>query len=224
VVLDELDKELERRGLAFARWADDCNVFVRSEEAAKRVLVSITKFVENKLKLRINRAKSKAALSKYVKFLGITIAAGTVAIANKSMAKAMDKVTELTRTNSPVPVVKTMERVNNWYVGWSNYFSMTQYPNQLQVIEAHVRRRLRARIVRQCKRRRSVYKRLVARGVRRKTARKHAFSSRGPWRSSRGAMERAYSVAWFIDNAGQKICSDKQLPHWFSSKKSILLP
>jgi RNA-directed DNA polymerase len=223
VVLDELDKELEKRGLAFVRWADDSNIFVGSEKAANRVMTSITKFIELKLKLRINRTKSKVALSKYVKFLGMTIVAGTVAIAAKAMASAMDKVSKLVRTNSPVPVEKSIAKVNEWYVGWANYFAMTQYPIQLLMIEAHVRRRLRARIVRQTKRRNTLYKRLVSRGVKRKTASKNVFSNKGPWKLSVGSMNLAYSVEWFIKIAGQKVCSNRKRPHWFSVQKRILL-
>ena len=223
VVLDELDKELEQRGLKFVRWADDANIFVKSEEAAKRVLLSITKFIEKKLKLKVNQTKSKAARSQDVKFLGLTIKNGEVVIARKSMKKAMTKVSQLVRTNSPVPVQKTMERVNLWYIGWAHYFKMTQYPMQLQMIEAHIRRRFRARIVRQCKRRKSLCKRLEKRGVKSKTARTQAYSSRGPWRLSSGAMNHAYKVEWFIKVMGQQIFSNRSLSHWHSEKKRIFV-
>jgi RNA-directed DNA polymerase len=223
VVLDELDKELEARGLKFVRWADDANIFVKSEEAAKRVLVSITKFIERKLKLKVNEAKSKAAKSGDVKFLGLTIMNGEVVIARKSMRKAMAKVSELVRTNSPVPVQKTMERVNLWYQGWANYFKMTRYPMQLQMIEAHVRRRFRARIVRQMKRRKFLCRRLEKRGVKRKTAQAQAYSAKGPWRLSGGAMNHAYKVEWFIKSMGQKVFSDRSMSHWYPVKKRIFV-
>lgn len=223
VVLDELDKELEARGLRFVRWADDANIFVKSEEAAKRVLASITKFIERKLKLKVNQTKSKVAKSSDVKFLGLTIKNGEVVIARRSMKKALDKVSQLVRTNSPVPVQKTMERVNSWYIGWAQYFKMTQYPMQLQMIEAHIRRRFRARIVKQCKRRKSLCKRLEKRGVKKKTACAHAYSSRGPWRLSSGAMNNAYKVDWFIGTMGQKIVSNRSLSHWYSVKKRIFV-
>jgi RNA-directed DNA polymerase len=223
VVLDELDKELERRGLAFVRFADDSNIFVRSEKSAQRVMISITKFIENRLKLKVNQSKSKVGLSKAVRFLGMTIIAGCVAISAKSMTKAMEKVAELTPTNSPIPVHKTLERVNTWYRGWAEYHSMTQYPSQLLQVEAHVRRRLRARIVRQCKKRRNLHKRLLSRGVTKKTAAKAAFGPNGPWKLSHGALQHAYSVQWFIEKAGQYIHSNKELPTWFPQKKWIKL-
>jgi RNA-directed DNA polymerase len=223
VVLDELDKELEARGLRFVRWADDANIFVKSEEAAKRVLTSVTKFIERKLKLKVNQAKSKAAKSSGVKFLGFTIKNGEVVIAKKSMRKAMAKVSELVRTSSPVPVQKTMERVNLWYQGWAHYFALTQYPMQLQIIEAHVRRRFRARIVRQLKKRKYLCRRLESRGVKRKTAQAQAYSAKGPWKLSSGAMNYAYTVDWFIETIGQEVFSNRSLSHWHPVKKRIIV-
>jgi RNA-directed DNA polymerase len=96
IVLDELDKELERRGLEFCRFADDCNIFVKSQKAGERVMGSVTNFIEDKLKLVVNQSKSKVAKSSAVKFLGMTIILGMLAISTKSMQKAMDKVKELT--------------------------------------------------------------------------------------------------------------------------------
>lgn len=165
VVLDELDKELEKRGLSFARWADDCNIFVSSQKSAERVMKSITNFIESKLKLKVNLEKSKVALTKQVKFLGMTIIVGTLAIAQKSMVRAMEKVKELTPRNKPIPIEIAIENINTWYTGWAQYFSMTQYPSQFRVIESHIRRRLRARIVKNSKRRKYLYKKIVNRGV-----------------------------------------------------------
>jgi retron-type reverse transcriptase len=88
-VLDELDKELEKRGLSFCRWADDCNIFVSSKRAAERVMTGISKFIEGRLKLKVNREKSKVALSKGVKFLGMSIVEGLLIVATKTMVNAM---------------------------------------------------------------------------------------------------------------------------------------
>nr|WP_320011974.1 group II intron reverse transcriptase/maturase [uncultured Desulfobulbus sp.] len=96
VVLDELDKELERRGLEFCRFTDDCNIFVRTPKAAERVMNSISKFIEGKLRLKINQAKSKIGRSGEVKFLGMTIMDGATVISSQSMKRAMQKVKELT--------------------------------------------------------------------------------------------------------------------------------
>ena len=221
VVLDELDKELERRGLEFCRFADDCNIFVGSKKAAERVMSSISGFIEKKLRLKINREKSKVALSRYVKFLGMTIIAGTLAISSQSMQRAMDKVKELTPKGTHLTHERTMEAVNRWYAGWAGYYEMTQYPRQLKRIEAHVRRRLRARIVDQQKKRRNLYKLLVKRGIPRRRA-TVAFSHKKRWALSRTrAVERAFPNRWFIKNLGQIVRSEDKLPHWFSVDRSI---
>ena len=134
VVLDELDKELECRGLEFCRFADDCNIFVSSQNAAERVMRSISKFIDGKLRLMVNQGKSKVALSKDVRFLGMTIIAGTIAISALSMNRAMQKVKELTQRGTHLTLEKTIECINSWYMGWSSYYSMTQYPSQLRWI------------------------------------------------------------------------------------------
>ena len=157
VVLDELDKELERRELEFCRFADDCNIFVRSQKSAERVMKSISKFIEVKLKLKINRDKSKVGRSCDVKFLGMTIIDGARVISAASMKRAMQKVKELTPRGTHLTLEKTMKRINTWYKGWSGYYMMTQYPSQLRNIEAHIRRRLRSCFVDQHKQRRYLF-------------------------------------------------------------------
>ncbi len=148
LVLDELDKELERRGLEFCRFADDCNIFVKTPKAAERVMINVSGFIEKRLKLLVNREKSQVAPSERVKFLGITIVNGAIAISHKALQTAMAKVKELTPRGAHLTLEKTItEQINRWYVGWAGYFSMTQYPAQLAKIEAHIRRRLRSRLV-----------------------------------------------------------------------------
>jgi len=222
LVLDELDKELERRGLEFCRFADDCNIFVRSWKAAERVMESITRFIENRLKLLINQRKSKVALSKDVVFLGMTIVHGTIVIAARSLNRAMQKVKELTPRGTFQPLEETIKSINQWYVGWSGYFSMTQYPAQLEKIEAHVRRRIRSRLVDQQKRRRYLFKKLMKRGVHRRWAAKTVFSNKGRWALSHTpAVERAYPNRWFIKEMKLKVRSNDNLRHWFDISKWV---
>jgi len=222
VVLDELDKELENRGLEFCRFADDCNIFIRSWKAAERVMEKISKFIENRLKLLINQKKSKVALSKDVVFLGMTIIEGTIAISAKSLKRAMRKVKELTPRGTSLSLEETIKSINRWYVGWSNYYGMTQYPAQLNGIEAHVRRRLRARQVDQQKRKRYLFKKLVKRGVSRRRAAKTVFSNKGRWALSHSpAVERAYSNRWFIREMNLKIRSDENQVHWLDISKWV---
>jgi len=221
VVLDELDKELERRGLEFCRFADDCNIFVRTPKSAERVMRNIGKFIERKLKLKINKDKSKVGRSREIKFLGMTIIEGAVVISAQSMKRALEKVKELTPRGTHLSLKETMKRINSWYIGWSGYYRMTQYPSQLRVIEAHIRRRLRSRIVDQHSRRRHLFKKLIKRGVSRKRART-IFSNKGRWvLSNIFALTEAYPVSWFLDHAGQKIRSDERLRHWFPIRQWI---
>lgn len=215
VVLNELDQELEHRGLEFCRFADDCNIYVRSPKAADRVMKSISKFIEKRLKLKINRDKSGVVHSSGVRFLGMTIIEGTRAISAKSMKVAMQKVKELTPRGTNLPLAKTMERINRWYNGWSGYYRMTQYPSQLHKIEAHIRRRLRARFVDQQKRRRHLFRKLQERGVSPGHAAKTAFSNKGRWALSLTfALAKAYPVKWFIEDQGQKIRSTEKHTDW----------
>lgn len=222
VVLDELDKELEKRGLEFCRFADDCNIFVKTQKAAERVMASITKFIENKLKLKINTEKSKGALSKFVKFLGMTIIIGTLAISHVSLQRVMEKVKELTPRGTHHKIEKTIEEYNKWYKGWANYYKMTQYPSQLNKIKAHFRRRLRSRIVSQQKNKRNLANKLVKRGGWRKEAIRTVYKNRKRWALSHTrAVERAYSNKWFIKSLGQVTFSDQKCEHWFEVRKWI---
>jgi len=216
VVLDELDKELERRGLPFCRFADDCNIFTASEAAAERVMKSVTKFIENRLKLVVNQEKSKVALSSAVKFLGMTIIAGSITISQISMARANEKLRELIPRGTSEPIEQTVIRINTWYMGWSGYYRMTEYPAQLTKVEAHIRRRLRARIVSQQKKRRHLFANLLSRGVKRRIITKHIFSNKGRWALSASTpMHIGYPNQWF-KQLGLKTRSDERLAHWKS--------
>lgn len=224
IVLDELDQELEKRGLEFCRFADDCNIFVKSQKAAERVMATISQFIEKKLKLKVNQDKSKVALSDQVKFLGFTVVNGTIAIAHKALQTAMEKVKALTPRGTHKSLEPTLDKINQWYVGWSNYYSLTNYPSQLHKIEAHIRRRLRSRLVSQQKRRQHLYRNLVKRGVPRKQASKAVFSNNKRWvLSNARAVTRAYSNSWFINLKGQEIRSDRKLAHWFDVSQWIRL-
>jgi group II intron reverse transcriptase/maturase len=224
VVLDELDKELEKRGLKFCRYADDCNIFTSSPRAAERVMSSVKKFIEKRLKLKVNEEKSKTAKSDQVKFLGLTIVNGFIAISKKSLDRAMEKVRTLIPRGTNLSIEKTMESINRWYIGWGSYYKMTQYPSQLRKIEAHIRRRLRARIVRQQKRRRHLCHKLIQRGINKLQARKTAFSNDQTWAlSHKRALEQAYPNKWFVEQLGQKIFSNLNLPEWHDQLEWVKL-
>ena len=224
VVLDELDKELERREIEFCRFADDCNAFTKSKRAAERVMESIKKFIEKKLKLKVNEEKSKVAKSDQVKFLGMTIVNGAIAISKVAYNKAMEKVKSLTPRGTHLSIEQAINQFNIWFRGWGSYFSMTQFPAQIKAIEAHARRRLRARLVKQQKRSRFLYRKLFKLGVNRRLAAKTVYSNRGPWSMSHTrALEQAYSNRWFKERIGQHILSDRKLEHWFPVTKWVKL-
>ncbi len=223
VVLDELDKELERRGLKFCRFADDANIFVGSQKAAGRVMQSVSDFIEKKLKLKVNKDKSKIAPSKAVRFLGMTIIGGTLAISFLSINRAMAKVKELTPRGTHFTLEQSIKRINSWYMGWSAYYAMTEYPSQLYKIEAHIRRRLRMRLVCQHKNGRNLVKKLVSRGVKLRMACSAAYAG-GKWvRSHTRGVEKAYPNKWFIEEMDLKIRSDENRKHWYDIRKWIKL-
>jgi RNA-directed DNA polymerase len=117
-----------------------------------------------------------------------------------------------------------METINKWYQGWASYFKMTQYPAQLKKIEAHIRRRLRARIVKQQKRRRPLYNKLIRQGVNKTLARRTVYSKRNTWALSHTtALEQAYPVDWFVKKMGQKIFSNLKLPGWYEENVWVKL-
>lgn len=219
VVLDELDKELEKRKLSFCRFADDCNIFVGSRKAAERVMQKISAYIESKLKLVVNREKSQVAETKDVKFLGMTIVNGKRTISNQAMRRAAEQVKQLPPRGTFMTLEATLAKINQWYVGWANYFSMTEFPKQLKTIESHIRRRLRARIVKQAKKRRYLYRKVVRQGISGKAAARAIYSNRGTWALSKSwALNNAYKNEWF-SKAGLKTMSDQELPHWFTVKR-----
>jgi len=215
IVLDELDKELERRELSFCRFADDCNIFVGSHKAAERVMNSVSHYIETRLKLLINQDKSQVASAEKVKFLGLTIVSGMIAISKQSMNRAMEKVKFLTPRWTHMTLNKTMGELNQWYRGWASYFSMTHYPSQLKRIEAHIRRRLRSRLIDQQKSKRNLARKLIKRGVKRPIVNKSVYSNKKRWAlSGTFAVSLAYPNDFFVKEIGQVIGSDKRQPHW----------
>lgn len=222
-VLDELDKELERRGFEFCRYADDCNIFTKSKVAAERAMANISKFIEKRLKLKVNTEKSKVALAKHVKFLGFTIVAAAIAISPISINRAMKRIRDLSPRGTHYNLDDTIERFNVWYRGWSNYYALTYYPAQLKTVEAHFRRRLRSRIISQQKSRRNLCNKLKKQGISRRYAANTVYTNRGRWALSRtNALHKAFPNEWF-EQRGLYTASDRTLAHWFDVEKWIKL-
>jgi group II intron reverse transcriptase/maturase len=213
VVLDELDKELEHRGLSFCRYADDANIFVGSERAGKRVMQSITKFIEKRLKLKVNQTKSAVTKAKRVRFLGFSVVRGGIAISGKSIQRALEKLRSLIPRRSHHPLDRQVAKVDQWYRGWTEYYGITNFPAQFRYIEGHIRRRFRAQLVRNQKRRRHLYHRFVERGVPHSQARA-AYDAKGTWQlANTRAATRAWSGAWF-QSLGLRFIAEENRPHW----------
>jgi RNA-directed DNA polymerase len=200
LVLDELDRELECRGHRFVRYADDCNIYVRSERAGQRVMESISRFITQKLKLKVNEAKSAVARPQERKFLGFSFTAGPDikrTIAPKSLERFKRRIREITRRAKGVSIKTTMEELVPYMRGWCGYFGFCETPEVLIALTRWVRLRLRAALWRQWKtlrRRRAALIALRVSGELLNTAR----SGRGPWNIARSkALSVGLSNAYF---------------------------
>jgi RNA-directed DNA polymerase len=201
LVLDELDRELERRGLRFVRYADDCNIYVRSKRAGQRVMESITRFITQKLKLKVNEAKSAVARPQERKFLGFSFTDGPEvkrAIAPKALARFKKRVRDITRRAKGVSIEVTMAELVPYLRGWRGYFGFCETPEVLIGLIRWVRLRLRAALWRQWKTPRRRRAALLALGVRPRLASNTAGSGLGPWYLARAkALSVGLSNAYF---------------------------
>src|SRR6202163_3491408 len=201
LVLDELDRELERRGHRFVRYADDCNIYVRSERAGQRVMESISRFITQKLKLKVNEAKSAVARPQERKFLGFSFTAGPDikrTIALKSLERFKQRIRDITRRAKGVSIKTTMEELATYMRGWRGYFGFCETPEVLIALTRWVRLRLRAALWRQWKTPRRRRAALIANGVSEWAARNTAGSGRGPWYLARSrALSTGLSNAYF---------------------------
>jgi len=201
IVLDELDRELERRGHRFVRYADDSNIYVRSRRAGERVMTSIAKFITSKLKLKVNDEKSAVDRPWARKFLGFSFTWQRETkrrIAPKAIARFKQRVRELTRRTRGVSVETMVQQLSRYLIGWRGYFAFCQTPSVLQSLEAWVRRRLRSVVWKQWKRGKVRFAELHKRGVGKDLAAQTAGSPHGPWRLSNSpALAIALPNAYF---------------------------
>jgi RNA-directed DNA polymerase len=201
LVLDELDRELERRGHRHVRYADDSNIYVRSERAGHRVMASITRFITERLKLKVNEAKSAVARPQDRKFLGFSFTSGPEvrrAIAPKALTRFKDKIREITRQAKGISIETTVKRLATYMVGWRGYFGFCETPEVLIGLIRWVRLRLRCALWRQWKTPRRRRAALLQLGVRTRLASNTAGSGRGPWYLARSkALSVGASNAYF---------------------------
>jgi len=202
IVLDELDRELERRGLRFARYADDCNIYVRTRRAGQRVMESLRRFITGKLKLKVNEQKSAVARPWERKFLGFSFTMAREPrrrIAPKAIVRFKERVRALTRRTRGVSRERMAEELARYLRGWLGYFGYCQTPSVLESLDAWLRRRLRSAMWKQWKRGPVRFAELHQRGVSKDLAARTAGSAHGPWRLANSpALAIALPNAYFV--------------------------
>jgi RNA-directed DNA polymerase len=209
ILLNDLDQELERRQLSFCRYADDCNIYVRSRVAGDRVMSGVRTFLEGALKLRVNAEKSAVARPWERKFLGFSCTThreSRLRIASASVRRLMQKVRDLMRAGRGRSLARTIEDLNPLLRGWITYFRLTDTKGVLAELDSWMRRRLRCLLWRQWKRARTRVRNLRALGLEDALARWGKGLGRGPW--------------W---NAGAKAMSCALPPTYFASKGLVSL-
>lgn len=209
IVLDELDRELDRRGHRFVRYADDCNIYVRSQRAGERVMHSISQFIERRLRLTVNRSKSAVARPGTRHFLGFRLkprwdSSGIrdveVRLSERSQKRIAEKLRELTPRNWGNSLEACISQVSQYIRGWVGFFAIVSATERstLRDLDGHLRRRLRALILKHWRRKRTIARRLIKLGARNKRTRGEIFSARSWWAMSRtSATHTALSVRYF---------------------------
>ncbi len=201
IMLDELDRELERRGLRFVRYADDSNIYVRSRRAGEWVMASVTRFITTKLKLKVNDSKSAVARPGERKFPGFSFTSGRQPkrrIAPKAIGRFKKRVRELTSRTRGVSIERMVEDLIRYLRGWLGYFGKCETPSVLQSLEGWIRRRLRSAIWKQWKRGAVRFAKLRQQGVGKDLAAQTAGSAHGPWRLANSpALAIALPNAYF---------------------------
>jgi RNA-directed DNA polymerase len=185
ILLDDLDKELEQRGLRFCRYADDCNIYVKTKRAGERVKQSITRYLEKKLRLKVNEAKSAVERPWKRKFLGFSFHKQKeikVRLAPKSLKRVKDKIREITKPTWSIPMNERIQRLNQYLTGWIGYYALMDTPSVVERLEEWIRRRLRLCLWLQWKRVRTRIRELKALGLEKSQAIEIANTRKGAWR------------------------------------------
>lgn len=201
LLLDDLDKELEKRGHRFCRYADDCNIYVASEAAGERVMASITAFLEGRLHLKVNRHKSAVAPVSERSFLGHRLLpGGRLGIAPKSLVRAKDRLRQITRRNRGISLDRMINEVNSFATGWVTYFRHAACKTALLALDEWLRHKVRCVRLKQCKRAKPTADFLMKLGVPVQRAWPLAVSGKGWWRRSGSPpAHEAMNIKWFTD-------------------------
>jgi group II intron reverse transcriptase/maturase len=202
IVLDELDRELAQRGHRFVRYADDCNIYVRSERAGHRVMDSVTRFLESRLRLSVNRDKSAVARSGERHFLGFRLRLDTaddsvaVMLSARSKKRIDEKIRLLTPRSWGQSLADCIRRINVYLQGWIGFFRICTSGNSFESLDGHIRRRLRALLLKHWKRKSTIAKRLVHLGVEPPAAWSAIYAGNRSW----WALSHTPSVDWALRN------------------------
>jgi group II intron reverse transcriptase/maturase len=229
IVLDELDHELARRGHRFVRYADDCNVYVRSERAGQRVMASLTRFIEGRLRLKVNESKSAVARPEERHFLGFSLRPEPlegdveVVLSERSRERLDAKVRELTPRNWGSSLRACIRSINAYLLGWLSHFGICTgaVGSTLKTVDAHIRRRLRAIQLKQWKRKRTIARNLIKLGVSKRAAWRGVYKGRQSlWHLSHTpAVDRGLRNAYFAERG---LVSLQQ--RWLGSARHIAAP
>jgi RNA-directed DNA polymerase len=205
IMLDDLDKELERRGHRFCRYADDGNIYVKSRRAGERVMASISRYLERKLRLKVNLKKSAVGRPWKLKFLGYTVTSEKtprLRVSEQSVKRLRESLREIFRRGRGRSVGKVIEELNRKLRGWINYFKLAEVKNIFEELDGWIRRKLRCIIWRHWKRPSTRGKKLIKRGLNEARAWQSATNGRGPWWNSGAShMHVAFKKSYF-DKAG----------------------
>ena len=204
ILLDELDQELERRGHKFCRYADDCNIYVRSERAGKRVMETIEGFLWKRLKLKVNQQKSAVARPQERQFLGFSFTSNRwlkIKLADKALKKVKHRVKKITRRSRGISLLQVVKELNTYLRGWLGYFRLIETPTIIRNLDSWIRRRLRCYVMKQwIKNSHTRYQRLRSLGVSAQGAGGIAASRKGPWALSNAKpLKVALSNRFFVE-------------------------
>lgn len=191
IILDDLDKELEERGLRFVRYADDCNIYVRTKKAGNRVMNSITTFIEEKLRLKVNKEKSAVDRPWKRKFLGFSFTNGKnskIRIAKESIMRLKQKIREITSRSKPFPMEVRIEKLNKYLMGWCGYYALAETPSKFEEFDKWIRRRLRMCMWKQWKLPRTKVRKLISLGVPDHKAYEWGNTRKNYWRISKSPI------------------------------------
>jgi RNA-directed DNA polymerase len=199
LLLDDLDKELESRGHRFCRYADDCNIYVRTERAGERVMRSVERFLEKRLRLKVNTKKSAVAYVEERQFLGYRLLrGGRLGIAPRSVERAKQRIRAITRRNRGIGLAQMIREVNTFVTGWVTYFRYAACKKLMQRLDQWIRRKLRCVRLKQRKRQKAIAVFLISLGVPEINARRLGGSGRGWWRKAGSPpAHQAMNLAWF---------------------------